>query len=365
MVRAWGAGLGVFLAQHIALRRPTAAQAAGRVLRATLRDADGAAIDDILITVHAPAPDWDVRLHLHGSPWVVQRCRELLIAGGLNAATPDDDASLWPADSQVAADANRLLPTMSTLAGARWLLEQVALVAGALRELGALPSLGAARQRCEALLAAARAYDWYATPLRVALVGPPNAGKSTLANALSDRPASLVSDVPGTTRDWIEIPGELEGFPVTWIDTAGLRAAGDELEAEGIRRTRRLIAESDAVVVVLDARPAAATDFRAFVDEYATLRPACVVLNKADAAPAEATLVSTLPVEWQQCALAVSALGRTGLDDLMRALCNRLGRRADVLVRPAAFSPRLQAHLAEARHAADLEELRRVVANAF
>lgn len=364
MVRAWGAGVGAFLDRHVALRRPAAALTPGCVVRATLRDDDGAAIDDILITVHAPAPDWDVRLHLHGSPWVVRRCHELLNAAGLNAA-PNDDAPLWPADSQVAADANRLLPAMSTQAGARWLLEQVALVEHALWELCALTSHSVARQRCEALLAAARVFDWFATPLRVALVGPPNAGKSTLANALSDRPASLVSDVPGTTRDWIEIPGELEGFPVTWIDTAGLRAAGDELEAEGIRRTRRLIGESDAVVVVLDARPAAAADLMAFVGEYATLRPACVALNKADAAAPEATLVSALPVEWQHGALAVSALRRTGLDELARALCGRLGRRADDLARPAAFSPRLQAQLAEARHATDLAELRRVVESAL
>lgn len=87
----------------------------------------------------------------------------------------------------------------------------------------------------------------------VVLAGPPNAGKSTLLNALSRRDAAIVSPVPGTTRDVIEVRCDLGGLPVLLIDTAGLREAGDALEAEGIRRTRARIPQADLVLLLLEA----------------------------------------------------------------------------------------------------------------
>ncbi|WP_082531799.1 tRNA uridine-5-carboxymethylaminomethyl(34) synthesis GTPase MnmE [Methylobacterium sp. Leaf469] len=87
----------------------------------------------------------------------------------------------------------------------------------------------------------------------VVLAGPPNAGKSTLLNALSRRDAAIVSPVPGTTRDVIEVRCDLGGLPVLLIDTAGLREAGDALEAEGIRRTRARIAQADLVLLLAEA----------------------------------------------------------------------------------------------------------------
>ena len=82
----------------------------------------------------------------------------------------------------------------------------------------------------------------------VVLAGPPNAGKSSLLNALLGENRAIVSEVPGTTRDSIEAWIDLEGYPVRIVDTAGLRATGDAIEAEGVRRSEALIAQADVVV---------------------------------------------------------------------------------------------------------------------
>jgi tRNA modification GTPase len=87
----------------------------------------------------------------------------------------------------------------------------------------------------------------------IAIVGPPNAGKSSLLNALAGREAAIVSSIPGTTRDIVEVSLDLGGYPVTLADTAGLREAADAVEAEGVRRARGLAETADLTVLVVDA----------------------------------------------------------------------------------------------------------------
>lgn len=82
----------------------------------------------------------------------------------------------------------------------------------------------------------------------VVLAGPPNAGKSSLMNALLDENRAIVSDIPGTTRDTIEEWMDLGGYPIRLVDTAGLRATGDRIEAEGVKRAEDLIAKADVVL---------------------------------------------------------------------------------------------------------------------
>ena len=91
------------------------------------------------------------------------------------------------------------------------------------------------------------------TGIEVAIVGPPNAGKSSLLNALAGRDAAIVSEVAGTTRDVVEVRMDLAGLPVTLSDTAGLRDASEDIEAEGIRRARERLARADIRVIVFDA----------------------------------------------------------------------------------------------------------------
>lgn len=87
----------------------------------------------------------------------------------------------------------------------------------------------------------------------VVLAGPPNAGKSSLMNALLKENRAIVSDVPGTTRDTIEVWMDLGGYPIRLVDTAGLRETGDRIEAEGVRRAEELIATADVVLELGDA----------------------------------------------------------------------------------------------------------------
>ncbi|HEY4115934.1 MAG TPA: tRNA uridine-5-carboxymethylaminomethyl(34) synthesis GTPase MnmE [Rhizomicrobium sp.] len=85
------------------------------------------------------------------------------------------------------------------------------------------------------------------------VIGPPNSGKSSLINALAKRDVAIVSDTPGTTRDVLEVRLDLGGYPVIVADTAGLREAGDAIEAEGVRRAKARAADADAVLLLLDA----------------------------------------------------------------------------------------------------------------
>src|SRR5215510_11614111 len=88
---------------------------------------------------------------------------------------------------------------------------------------------------------------------RIAIIGPPNAGKSSLLNALAQREAAIVSDIPGTTRDVVEVRLVLAGFPVWIADTAGLREAADAIEAEGVRRALARAEEADLRIGVVES----------------------------------------------------------------------------------------------------------------
>jgi tRNA modification GTPase len=118
------------------------------------------------------------------------------------------------------------------------------------------PALQIARQVhgeiAEALAGAARG-ERLRDGMVVAIAGPPNAGKSTLLNRLARREAAIVSPHAGTTRDVIEVHLDLDGYPVTLLDTAGIRDSDDPIEQEGVRRARARAAEADLVLWVVDA----------------------------------------------------------------------------------------------------------------
>ena len=115
-------------------------------------------------------------------------------------------------------------------------------------EQQALPLLDALRAEIAACLDDGRRGERLRDGFTVVLAGPPNAGKSTLLNALAQRDVAIVSPVPGTTRDAIEIRLELNGLPVMLVDTAGLREAGDPVEREGVARTRGRMKSADLVL---------------------------------------------------------------------------------------------------------------------
>src|SRR5204863_6672248 len=92
--------------------------------------------------------------------------------------------------------------------------------------------------------------------IRAAIIGRPNAGKSSLLNQLLGRDRAIVSAIPGTTRDTIEETANIRGLPVVFIDTAGLRTARDEIEQEGIRRSRQSLQQAELILHVLDSSEA-------------------------------------------------------------------------------------------------------------
>ncbi len=117
--------------------------------------------------------------------------------------------------------------------------------------------LDAARAQLDALLAAAEQGRRLRDGLHAVIVGPPNAGKSSLLNALAGSDRAIVADLPGTTRDLLQETIRVDGVELTLVDTAGLREEGDAIEREGMRRARAELARADAALVVLDARSAA------------------------------------------------------------------------------------------------------------
>ena len=118
----------------------------------------------------------------------------------------------------------------------------------------ALAKIKALLGEIEEVLAAQGRSERLRDGLVVAIAGPPNVGKSTLMNALARREVAIVSPHAGTTRDVIEVQLDLDGYPVTVIDTAGIRETDDPVEQEGVRRARARAAEADLVLWLADAQ---------------------------------------------------------------------------------------------------------------
>ncbi len=117
--------------------------------------------------------------------------------------------------------------------------------------------------------------------IRAAIVGRPNVGKSSLLNQLLGRDRAIVSPIPGTTRDTIEETANIRGLPVVFIDTAGLREARDEIEQEGIRRSRESLANAEFILHVLDASEPLTKADESFFTEFAG-KKRILVRNKMD-----------------------------------------------------------------------------------
>lgn len=179
--------------------------------------------------------------------------------------------------------------------------------------------------------------------LQVAIIGAPNAGKSTLLNALAKRDVAIVSAIPGTTRDVIEVRLDIGGVPVILADTAGLRpdalgdSAQDTIEAEGIRRALQRAEQADLRILVLDATESLSKEAH---DQLAKPDNLLIVLNKTDLPYVLPAPLADRPV------ISVSAQTGANLDDLIAQLAT-LAR--------AMIAPRDTPSLTRARHRASLE----------
>jgi len=146
--------------------------------------------------------------------------------------------------------------------------------------------------------------------LVVAIAGPPNVGKSTLVNQLARREVAIVSPYAGTTRDVIEVQLDLDGYPVTAIDTAGIRETDDPVEQEGVRRARARAAEADLVLWLTDSKDGAASQEGG--------APVWLVRNKIDLEAEEAAATNSDLSE--ESAFKISARRGDGIAELVAAL---------------------------------------------
>lgn len=171
-----------------------------------------------------------------------------------------------------------------------------------------LAELRRVRRDVEQTLLDGRAGERVREGLTVVIAGPPNAGKSTLLNRLAGRDAAIVSPIPGTTRDNVEVRCDLGGLAVTIVDTAGVRDTNEPIEQEGIRRTHRRMAEAD-LVLWLRPRP------NAEEDEAPAGLNTIVIDTKDDL---------QLGPRSEASLLSISAVEGTGIDALWRLIQERL-----------------------------------------
>jgi tRNA modification GTPase len=173
----------------------------------------------------------------------------------------------------------------------------------------------------------------------VAIVGPPNAGKSSLMNALARRDVAITSATAGTTRDVIEVALDLGGYPVVLADTAGLRRSGDAIEVEGVRRAQQRAASADLRLLVVDVtKPEEAPS----LEELAG-RDTIAIANKMDLG-GDARWVDRLGMGR---ALPLSIVSGAGLPEVLRRLEDEVAAR---------FTPGISPLITRARHREALEE---------
>jgi tRNA modification GTPase len=150
--------------------------------------------------------------------------------------------------------------------------------------------------------------------VRAAIIGRPNVGKSSLLNQLLGHERAIVSAIAGTTRDTIEETANIRGLPVVFVDTAGLREAGDEIEREGIRRSRATLEKAELILHVLDGSEPLASEDATFLAEFAS-KKRILVRNKTDL-PRKLELPAGLE------AVDVCSTGGQGLEALKDAIKN-------------------------------------------
>lgn len=172
----------------------------------------------------------------------------------------------------------------------------------------------------------------------VVIVGRPNAGKSSLFNALAGAARAIVTNIPGTTRDLLTERVDMEGLAITLVDTAGLRDARDAIEAEGVDRARRAQEVAALALIVIDGGSPLEPDDRAVLDAISV--PRLIVVSKVDRPRVWA--LSELPVSRDEV-VEVSAMTGAGLDELRRRVASRLTDREDLRDPPAITNVR---HLA-------------------
>ena len=330
----------VFVARHLLKRQEF--PEAGRMYLTSLLDSDGTVIDRVLAVRFAAPKSYTrediVEVHTHGGSLIARTCLELAVRNGARLAEPGeftrrafvngriDLAQAEGVLGVIQARTNEALHAAArTLTGelsrrVQELHDDVLALQGSLEVQLDFPegesigvNIGAGLRRLvnelSELEAKCRAGLLLREGVRVVIAGRPNAGKSSLMNALLGRNRAIVTDIPGTTRDTLEEGLIIGGVPVRLVDTAGLREAGDAVEAEGVRRALEAVSEGDVCLYVVDASRELDAEDKEYMARLAG-RKAMAVLNKSDLAGTVDEDEISLPK------VHVSAKNHTGLDDL-------------------------------------------------
>ncbi len=324
-----------------------------------------AAIDEALVTFFPEPNSYTgedvVEIGAHGSPVLLRAIVEAVMDAGARLAEPGEftfRAYLHGRMDLVQAEAVRDLVNAVTPLQARTAFDQLeGTLTGRIRQAdealfdvavrleasldfpeegyhfvepgGAAGAIRAVAAGLEALLREAGRGRLVREGAQVAILGRPNAGKSSLFNRLAGAGRAIVTDVPGTTRDLVTEVVDVSGIPITLVDTAGLReSAADPIEAEGIARARAAHDVASATIVVLDRSQPLGGDDHALVAEVRS-RPHVLVANKIDR-----------PAAWDARAFApgaveVCATSGEGIDALREALARALGEGEPLRDAPA------------------------------
>jgi tRNA modification GTPase len=332
-----------------------------RVLYGHVLDpASGERVDEaLLLLMRAPRSftrETVVELHCHGGLVAVQRVLELVLAAGARRAQPGEFSQRAFLNGRLDLTRAEAIGEMITARSRRAAQLAMAGIDGGLqRRLTALrgrlldqlaelearvdfeedlpplngaavaAELAAVRGELERLVAEARQGELLRQGLRVAIVGRPNVGKSSLLNLLSRRERAIVTDLPGTTRDLLESELVLEGVPLTLLDTAGIRETGDRVEQLGIERSRAALAAADAVLLLFDLSAGWTAQDQALRD---LVPPGAVLLvagNKADASGLPVGLVPAGEAARAPADVSFSALTGEGREALVAELLRRCG----------------------------------------
>lgn len=316
------------------------------------RDADGAAIDEgVVLRFVAPnsfTGENVVELQGHGGPVVLQALLAAACAQGARLARPGEfseraflNGRIDLAQAEAIADlidagtrdaARAALRSLDGALSARVtaLVDELTavrvFVEGALdfsdedvdwlADASLRGRVTALRGHLEQLLAEAGRGRRLRDGLTVALTGRPNVGKSTLLNRLAGAEVAIVTDIPGTTRDLLRENLDLDGLPLTLVDTAGLRDSDDPVEREGVRRARAALAQAEAALFIVEAPQGITAQDQAVLETLPAGLQTLVVHNKCD-------LAGGPPGRWEHNGhvhLRLSAGTGAGVDGLVREL---------------------------------------------
>jgi tRNA modification GTPase len=259
---------------------------------------------------------------------VISRILLALEASGAVIRSPieeDRHGFGWPAADRIAAEADAAIVRAATRRAVEFIAAQRTMLPAYLADL-ARDAEARTKATTRALRSLRAQWDsdrFVVDGARVAVIGPANAGKSTLVNQLAGAEHVLAFPEAGTTRDWVSLDTAIEGVPITLIDTAGQMGDPDPLAAEAVQRGREQSVRADLIILVLDgSRPMASDSLSRLIDSAGVGR-LVVAVNKRDLAPAWDSGRRTVGsgAAW----VSLSALSGQRVDVLRRAIVCGLG----------------------------------------